>query len=123
VALNEVIDIIEDEAILANVTENEEFLRDSLLSLQSKYRDISGVRGLGYMFGFDTPSAEYAAKAIEIAASRGLIIRGARYGKSRALKVRPPLICTRQHLAEIILKLDETFSVMSKVHSLVKEVA
>ncbi|MFB2832721.1 aspartate aminotransferase family protein [Aeromonas jandaei] len=123
VALNEVIDIIEDEGILVNVQQNEAFLRESLLSLQSKYCDIENVRGLGYMFGFDTPSAEYAAKAIDIAASHGLIIRGARYGKSRALKIRPPLICTRQHLAEIIVKLDETFFELSKIYSLDKEVA
>ena len=123
VALNEVIDIIEDEQILTNVKRNESVLRNGLLALQHKHAEITGVRGLGYMFGFDTPSPEYAAKAIKVAASHGLIIRGARYGKSNALKVRPPLICTQQHLQEILTKLDETFTQISQVYSLEKEVA
>ena len=123
VALNEVIDIIEDEQLLANVQQNEAFLRDGLLALQETHPDISGVRGLGYMFGFDTPSPEYAAQAIKVADSHGLIIRGARYGKSNALKVRPPLICNRQHLQEILTRLDETFTQMRRVYSLDKEVA
>ncbi|CBJ45175.1 putative aminotransferase (partial), partial [Erwinia amylovora ATCC 49946] len=62
------------------------------------------------LYGFDTPSPQYAAEVIAIAAKHGLIIRGARYGKSNALKVRPPLICTREHLQEILTKLDATFN-------------
>jgi 4-aminobutyrate aminotransferase-like enzyme len=112
-ALNEIIDIIEEDNILANVKQNETYLRDGLLALQNKYADITGVRGLGYMFGFDTPSPEFAAQTIAIAANHCLIIRGSRYGKSGTLKVRPPLTCTRQHLDEIFSKLDATFAEMN----------
>lgn len=113
VALNEVIDIIEDENILENVKENEMFLRTELLSLQEKYNFITDVRGVGYMYGFDTPTPETADKIIQLAAKHGLIIRGARYGKSRSLKVRPPLISTQSHLKEIIHALDNAFSEFS----------
>lgn len=116
-ALNEIIDIIEDENILANVQQNEGYLRDSLIALQNKHDDITKVRGLGYMFGFDTPSPEYAAQIIDLANKHHLIIRGSRYGKSCTLKVRPPLICTRQHIDEIINKLDITFNEMSQLKS------
>ncbi|ELV7528131.1 hypothetical protein QMU90_001969 [Edwardsiella ictaluri] len=61
------------------------------------------------MFGFDTPSPDIATMAIEIAAEFGLIIRGSRYGKGRAIKVRPPLICGQQHIDELVAKLDRTF--------------
>lgn len=123
VALNEIIDIIEDEKILENVKQNETYLRDGLLKLQNKYANISGVRGVGYMFGFDTPSPKFAAQAIAVAGSAGLIIRGARYGKSSTLKVRPPLICTREHLGEIFDKLDITFKKMNNLMSDEQEAA
>lgn len=69
------------------------------------------------MFGFDTPSPEYAAQIIDLAYKHHLIIRGSRYGKSCTLKVRPPLICTRQHIDEIINKLDITFNEMNQLKS------
>ncbi|EMH4075465.1 aspartate aminotransferase family protein [Serratia marcescens] len=109
-ALHETIAIIEDEQLLENVQRHEAYLRNALLDLQKKHPLISRVRGLGYMFGFDTPSPEVAAQAIELAASKGLIIRGSRYGKGSAIKVRPPLICERRHLDEIIQKLDLAFT-------------
>ncbi|XHX66329.1 aspartate aminotransferase family protein [Photorhabdus akhurstii] len=122
-ALNEIIDIIEDEQVLENVQRHEAYLRDGLLALQHKYPEITGVRGVGYMFGFDTPSPEFAAQAIAIANSHNLIIRGSRYGKGRALKVRPPLICTQEHLNEILHKLDLTFADMTLNMLDTKEVA
>lgn len=115
-ALNETISVIEDEKLLENVQNNEQYLKEGLIKLQSKYAEITGVRGLGYMFGFDTPSPEFAAQCIKIASALGLIIRGARYGKSKALKVRPPLICTREHLDEILSKLDETFKTITALN-------
>lgn len=64
------------------------------------------------MFGFDTTSPEIAAQAIELAANKGLIIRGSRYGKGSAIKIRPPLVCKRHHLDEIIQKLDLVFTAL-----------
>lgn len=113
-AINETISIIEDEKLLENVQRNGIYLRDALLELQNNHPLISNVRGLGYMFGFDTLSPEIAAMAIEIAAEQGLIIRGSRYGKGRAIKVRPPLICKRHHIEEIVTKLDRTFSILEE---------
>ncbi|WP_075180397.1 aspartate aminotransferase family protein [Pantoea sp. 1.19] len=113
-ALHETIAIIEDERLLENVQHHEAYLRDALLDLQEKHPLISGVRGLGYMFGFDTPSPAIAAQAIDLAAQQGLIIRGSRYGKGSAIKVRPPLTCTRPHLDDIIQKLDRTFTELER---------
>ncbi|MEQ1975089.1 aspartate aminotransferase family protein [Xenorhabdus sp. SGI240] len=110
VALNEIIDIIEDDHVLENVQQNEAYLRDGLLKLQERYPEITGVRGVGYMYGFDTPNPDFAAQVIATANRHHLILRGSRYGKGRAIKVRPPLICTQEHLAEILHKLDLTFS-------------
>lgn len=123
VALNEIIDIIEDDKLLDNVKNNESYLLDGLIELQNKYSNITCVRGIGYMFGFDTPSPEFAAQAIEVASNNNLIIRGSRYGKSGTLKVRPPISCNREHLSEILDKLDATFSEMAKSSLAVKEVA
>lgn len=113
-ALHETIAIIEDENLLENVQINESYLRNALLDLQKKHELITNVRGLGYMFGFDTPSPEIAAMAIDLAAEFGLIIRGSRYGKGRAIKIRPPLICEARHIDEIAAKLDRTFNVLAQ---------
>ncbi|MBI6549494.1 aspartate aminotransferase family protein [Xenorhabdus lircayensis] len=123
VALNEIIDIIEDDHILENVQQHEAYLRDGLLELQHKYPDITGVRGVGYMYGFDTPTPEFAAEVIATAARHHLILRGSRYGKGRALKVRPPLICTKEHLNEILHKLDLTFAELTSIVQKHREVA
>lgn len=108
-AIHEAIAILEEENLLENVQLNERYLRDALLKLQNNHELITNVRGLGYMFGFDTPSPEITAMAIDIAAELGLIIRGSRYGKGSAIKVRPPLICGMHHIDEIVAKLDCTF--------------
>lgn len=121
-ALHETIAILEEEKLLENVQLNELYLRDALLELQSHHKLVTNVRGLGYMFGFDTPSPEIAAMAIDIAAEHGLIIRGSRYGKGRAIKVRPPLICRPHHIDEIITKLDCTFTQLEQTINTVKEV-
>lgn len=120
-ALNETIAIIEDEKLLDNVQHNEHYLRDALLELQSNHESLTNVRGLGYMYGFDTPSPEIASMVIAIAADQGLILRGSRYGKGRAIKVRPPLICKRHHLDEIIAKLDRTFTTLEQHINSTKE--
>ncbi|CDG19313.1 aspartate aminotransferase family protein [Xenorhabdus doucetiae] len=121
VALNEIIDIIEDDHVLENVQQNEAYLREGLLKLQRQYPEITGVRGVGYMYGFDTPTPDFAAQVIATANRHHLIVRGSRYGKGRAVKVRPPLICTQEHLAEILHKLDLTFSELTTVAQARKE--
>ncbi|SFN86801.1 aspartate aminotransferase family protein [Xenorhabdus japonica] len=123
VALNEIIDIIEDDHILENVQQNEAYLRDGLLKLQHQYPEITGVRGVGYMYGFDTPNPDFAAQAIATASRHNLLLRGSRYGKGKTIKVRPPLICTQEHLAEILHKLDLTFSELTAIAQVYKEVA
>ncbi|MFP7327508.1 class-III pyridoxal-phosphate-dependent aminotransferase [Serratia marcescens] len=120
-ALHETIAIIEDEQLLDNVQRHEAYLRNALVDLQKKHSLISRVRGLGYMFGFDTPSPEIAAQAIDLAASKGLIIRGSRYGKGNAIKIRPPLVCERRHLDEIIQKLDIAFTALESVDRAIQE--
>lgn len=120
-ALHETIAIIEDEQLLDNVQRHEAYLRNALLGLQKKHPSISRVRGLGYMFGFDTPSPEIAAQVIELAANQGLIIRGSRYGKGSAIKIRPPLVCERHHLDEIIQKLDLAFTALESADRAMQE--
>ncbi|MBJ3816820.1 aspartate aminotransferase family protein [Shimwellia pseudoproteus] len=122
-ALHETIAILEEEKLLENVQRNERYLRDALLKLQTNHPLITNVRGLGYMFGFDTPSPEIAVMAIDIAAQLGLIIRGSRYGKGRAIKVRPPLTCDTNHLDEIIDKLDSTFTRLEQKLNTTQEAA
>lgn len=108
IAMDETIKVIENDDLLARVRENEPFIQKSLLYLQEKYECVSNLRGLGYMYGFDMPSIKSASDLISTAHKNGLIIRGARYGHSSAIKVRPPLICGKLELEEIMEKLDQS---------------
>ncbi|WP_108651035.1 class-III pyridoxal-phosphate-dependent aminotransferase [Dongshaea marina] len=122
-ALNETISVIEEDNLLQHVQDNEIHLKNGLLALQEQHELVTNVRGLGYMFGFDVPSAQIAGMAIEIAGKHGLIIRGSRYGKGRAIKVRPPLTCTKAHIDEIMNKLELTFVELAKTLDTLQEVA
>lgn len=110
VAMDETINVLEKEEVINNVRVHEPFLRECLLKLQSKYDCISKVRGVGYMYAFDTPSVDFANKFIEAASENGLIVRGARYGRGSTVKVRPPLICKKKEIEEISDLLEKTIS-------------
>lgn len=110
VAMESVIDVIEDESLLVHVQQHEKILRSGLLELQQRYAWVSGVRGVGFMYGFDVPSAAIANHIVEQAMAHGLIVRSSRYGRGNTVKVRPPLVCTAEHFQMIFERLDATLA-------------
>lgn len=91
---------IADPAFLAAVRENGDYLGAGLRDLATR-RGVRAVRGTGYLWGIDThvPSAEVIVRARDA----GLLIVGA---GEYTVRILPPLVATREDLAEGLRRLD-----------------
>ncbi|MDA3804101.1 MULTISPECIES: aspartate aminotransferase family protein [Clavibacter] len=101
-AANATLDIIDDEAFLANVRATGARILARLHEMKKRYPFMDDVRGLGLMIGVEIADAdgspnvaltnELARRAMDF----GLILRTSRYGRGNVLKIRPPLILTME---------------------------
>ncbi|WP_203723687.1 aspartate aminotransferase family protein [Actinoplanes teichomyceticus] len=108
VALEETIRYIKDHRVLDNVAAVAGPLHRGLLALAAAFPSMSGVRGVGLMQAFDLPTSVDVEQFIALGRQHGLILRGSRYGFGRTVKVRPPLIITREQVDELLTRLHDT---------------
>ena len=115
-----VLDVIEDEELLANVTTVGGHLKDRLAGLADRFERVGDVRGHGLFLGIDwvedrataKPDREGAADIVEQMKEKGYLISNA--GKYRnVLKIRPPLVFAREHADELFEALVETLEEVS----------
>ena len=107
-AINEVIDIFEDDKVLDNVNEVAPYLEKKLDEVVAEFDFIKGQRGLGLMRGLilDTDKVkpgEVVAKALDA----GLVIFSAGYDVVRFL---PPLVISKSDVDAMIKILVDTLS-------------
>lgn len=107
-AINEVLDIFEDDKVLDNVNEVTPYFEKKLNEMVAKYDFIKGQRGLGFMRGLivdidKVKPGDVVAKALDA----GLVIFTAGYDVVRFL---PPLVITKSDVDEMITKLDGVLS-------------
>jgi 4-aminobutyrate aminotransferase len=93
------------------------FLMRGLRDLEDRYETVGEVRGKGLMVGIEmvtdgasrAPDATLAARVMEVARSRGLLIgRGGLYANT--LRLAPPLTITEDDAARAIETLDASFA-------------
>jgi len=104
-AVSKVFDIYEQDKIVEHVREISGYLEEKLDALVDKYEFIESRRGKGLMQGLvikGRPVGEIVVKSLE----EGLIIITA---GSDVLRIVPPLIITREHVDEMIEKLERAF--------------
>jgi 4-aminobutyrate aminotransferase-like enzyme len=107
-----VLDVIEDERLVANAAEVGDWLRGRLLELAASHPAIGDVRGRGLMTGVEIvgadgePAAELASRVKNGMAERGVLI-GTSAREGNVLKIRPPLCITRDEARLIVGALDE----------------
>ena len=114
-----VLDVIENENLMAQAEDAGTYARQGLQTLASKHPIIGNVRGSGMFFGAEfvldrtakTPAPDYTIKVVEALRHRGILVNkvGINYN---TLKIRPNLQFTRKN-ADLLIEtlyavLDET---------------
>ena len=100
-AVKTVLEIFEEEQIVAHVNEVSSYLSQRLEELVQKYDCIKERRGKGLIQGIELtkPVGEVVKKALDA----GLVIISA---KGNTIRFVPPLIVEKQHIDEMIEKLE-----------------
>jgi 4-aminobutyrate aminotransferase-like enzyme/Ser/Thr protein kinase RdoA (MazF antagonist) len=110
-----VLDVIEDEGLVANSASVGRYLKDSLIRLAQTQRLIGDVRGSGLLVGLELvsdrdekiPAAGETALLVELMKQAGVLV-GTSGRQHNVLKLRPPLIAHRQHVDIFIEALDSS---------------
>ncbi len=106
---NDVVDIINDQKFLANISENSEFLISSLKDLQKRYNNIiSEIRGKGLMLGLKINGDHY--KLAEILKENKLLTIASR---NNIIRLLPPLIISKKEIALALLIIENSLRELS----------
>ncbi len=97
-----VLDVIENEALLANALNTGAYLKAGFEALQAKHELIGDVRGRGLFLGVElvtdrkqlTPATEHASRAINYARENGVLI-SSDGPFDNVLKIKPPMVFGR----------------------------
>ncbi len=109
-----VLDVIEDEGLVANAVSVGDWLRSALRQLAARHPSIGDVRGRGLMTGVElvldpstrAPAGDLASRVKDEMAEGGVLIgTSGRHGN--VLKIRPPLCITPEEARLIIGALDD----------------
>ena len=103
------LDIIERDNILENVNTQGDYMGARLKALQQQFPQIGDVRQVGLHIGIEfvtnpltkEPDLEFAQTVKAIALHMGLILGEAGY-RMNVLKIKPPLIITREECDEVM---------------------
>ncbi len=112
-----VIDVIDGENLLENVTRLGAYTKAGLQELQNQYDIIGDIRGRGLFLGVDlvknralkTPDVDTALKMVDLMKDEGVLIsKHGRYGNT--LKIRPPMVVSKENADQLLAALDACFS-------------
>ncbi|MDQ2674768.1 MAG: aminotransferase class III-fold pyridoxal phosphate-dependent enzyme, partial [Chloroflexota bacterium] len=115
-----VLDVLDDEGLVARAAEVGDALRASLRALAGHHAAIGDVRGRGLMTGVELvtgrgsrePAVDLAGRVKDEMADRGVLI-GTTGRAGNVLKVRPPLCITTNEADLIVTTLDEVLRGLS----------
>ena len=106
-AISKVIDLFEEQNILANVNETGAYLFDKLEELAAKYDVIKAHRGVGFMQGLEF--SEPVGAVINKAMAKGLLLINA---GTNVIRFIPPLIASKKDVDDMIAILDASLKEM-----------
>ncbi len=110
------LDVMEREDVPKRSAERGAQLREALEAMKEKYPFIGDVRGMGLMQGVElvddraskAPAAAKAARFMEASKRQGILVgKGGLYGN--VLRIAPPMLVSKQEMAEGIARLDRAF--------------
>jgi len=112
-----VMDVIEDEGLMAQADDVGAYSKSMMQDLASKHEIIGDVRGKGLFFGAEfvtdrttkAPATDYILRVIEELKNRGILLNkiGVHYN---TLKIRPNLQFTRANADQLIETLDNVLT-------------
>ena len=97
VRFDRILEIIEEDGLVAHAAEAGAYLQQRLRGLASRHESVTNVRGRGLFCAIDTPSADYRARLLKKCFDSGLVILGC--GAS-SVRFRTPLTATTDELDE-----------------------
>ena len=109
-----VLDVIASERLVENAGGTGAHLKDGLSALKTSYPLIAEIRGAGLFVGVElrrggmagAPAPREAANIVNLLREDGILI-SASGREANVLKIRPPLVFTREHADLLIEKLDQ----------------
>lgn len=105
-AVSKVFDIFEQDNILAHVQELTPYLEEKLDALVDKYPIVTARRGKGFMQGLVIEGTTVGSVVTKALANGLLVISGG----SDVLRLVPPLVITKEHINEMIEKLEKSLA-------------
>lgn len=109
-----VLDVLDEEQLIANAWQQGHYLKQQLTGLQSSLEEIAAVRGAGLFIGLDlcSPAREGAPDATRTTAvinelKRNGVLIGAAGKSGSTLKIRPPLCFGRTEADLFLNKLEQ----------------
>ncbi|MEM0962913.1 MAG: L-lysine 6-transaminase [Bacteroidota bacterium] len=111
VRFDRILEIIEEEDLLANVNRQAEHLMGRLREFEDRFDGVADARGRGLYCAFDLPDAETRNAVVHAATEGGLMILGC---GTRSIRFRPALTITQEDLDT---GLDILADALVKVHA------
>lgn len=105
-AVSKVFDIFEQDNILAHVQELTPYLEEKLDALVDKYPIVAARRGKGFMQGLVIEGTTVGSIVTKALANGLLVISSG----SDVLRLVPPLVITKEHINEMIEKLEKSLA-------------
>ena len=114
---NAVLDVIEDEQLLANAKETGEYLRQGLRALAQRHPMIGDVRGVGMIAGVELvrdratqePAKQETKRVINAIKEKGVLVGREGY-LGNVLKIRPPMVFKPDNADFLIAAVDESLA-------------
>jgi 4-aminobutyrate aminotransferase-like enzyme len=119
-----VLEVIENEQLMANAKTVGQYMKKGLESLADRYPSIGEVRGAGFFIGTDLvrdrggrqPDSALAIRLVNGLRQRHILI-GASGPEGHVLKIRPPLPFSRDNADRFLNALDDTLKEASVLRS------
>ncbi|MCP5085196.1 MAG: aminotransferase class III-fold pyridoxal phosphate-dependent enzyme [Rhodobacteraceae bacterium] len=114
-----VLDVIENEGLLANARVTGDYLREGLRGLMSRHTWLGDVRGWGLLAGIELvrdrttrePADTETKRLLDLMRDNGVLI-GCEGPFDNVLKIRPPLVFKRNHADILIEALDRSLAAL-----------
>ena len=116
-----VLDVIEQEGLIANARDVGAYLQSGLRDLAQRYEIIGDVRGVGLFIGVElvtdratrTPATDATSRLVNGLREKRVLISAAG-PHANVLKMRPPLVFSRANADQFLSAMDETLAAITR---------